>query len=70
MSSSESMPNCWEIRNCEMQKGGVKTDETGNVCPVSEQQMGHSCWIVADMYYKRRTIFSSIKKESCSMYVM
>jgi hypothetical protein len=38
--------NCWEIKNCERQKGGMKIYDLGE-CIASKFDMGHSCWAVA-----------------------
>jgi len=38
--------NCWEIKKCERQKGGMKVYELGE-CIASKCEMGHSCWAIA-----------------------
>jgi len=39
------LPNCWEIKGCEREKGGKKAEELG-ICPAFPDN-GHSCFIVA-----------------------
>ena len=41
--------NCWEIKNCERQKGGMKVYELGE-CIASKSDMGHSCWAIAGTF--------------------
>jgi hypothetical protein len=36
--------NCWEIKKCERQKGGMKVYELSE-CIASKSDMGHSCWV-------------------------
>jgi methyl-accepting chemotaxis protein len=38
--------NCWDLVNCERQKGGNKVNELGE-CIASKEGMGHSCWVIA-----------------------
>ena len=38
--------NCWEIKKCGRQNGGIKVSELGE-CIASKEGMGHSCWAVA-----------------------
>ena len=41
--------NCWEIKNCERQKVGMKVYELGE-CIASKSNMGHSCWAIAGTF--------------------
>ena len=41
--------NCWEIKNCEKQKVGMKVYELGE-CIASKSNMGHSCWAIAGTF--------------------
>jgi hypothetical protein len=45
-SRSGRMKNCWEIKNCDREKGGVKVSELGE-CIASKEGLGHSCWAIA-----------------------
>ena len=38
--------NCWDLINCERQKGGKKVNELDE-CIASKEGMGHSCWVIA-----------------------
>lgn len=40
-----SLKNCWEIKNCGRELGGLNAHELG-VCPAYPDR-GHSCWMVA-----------------------
>lgn len=40
------MKNCWEIKHCGRESGGVKTTELGQ-CVASIEGLGHSCWAIA-----------------------
>ncbi len=42
----KSLKHCWEIKNCERQKGGSKVAELGE-CVASKEGFGHSCWTIA-----------------------
>ncbi|MBI4710030.1 MAG: hypothetical protein HY759_02855 [Nitrospirae bacterium] len=42
------LSNCWEIRKCGREKGGVNEHILG-VCPAYPDN-GHSCWIVAGTF--------------------
>jgi len=46
----EELLNCWEIRKCGREKGGEHEEEFGE-CPVSEMNMGHSCWVIAGSFH-------------------
>ena len=37
---------CWRVLGCGREVGGALVDELG-VCPTAEENMGHSCWVVA-----------------------
>jgi hypothetical protein len=41
--------NCWEIKKCERQKGGMKVYDLGE-CIASKYEMGHSCWAIAGTF--------------------
>lgn len=40
------MENCWELRGCGREAGGVKVAELGE-CVASREKLGHSCWAIA-----------------------
>jgi len=40
------MKNCWEIKNCDREKGGAKVSVLGE-CIASKEGLGHSCWAIA-----------------------
>ena len=42
----EQLLNCWEIKKCERQKGGMKVYDLGE-CIASKYEMGHRCWAIA-----------------------
>lgn len=41
-----ALANCWEIKECGREVGGVMVLELGQ-CIVSKNNMGHSCWALA-----------------------
>lgn len=41
--SDNSLPNCWELRNCGREEGGSRAESHG-VCVAYSEGMGHSCW--------------------------
>ena len=42
----DDLKNCWEIRKCGREKGGINVPKEGE-CPAATGKMGHSCWVVA-----------------------
>ncbi len=40
------LANCWDIKNCGRQNGGLNVAEFGE-CIASKQHLGHSCWAIA-----------------------
>ncbi len=60
--SLDKYPNCWEINKCEMEKGGRKAKKYG-VCPVSELNRGHTCWVVAGSMNYGKPFCPKIKKK-------
>ena len=42
----EDLKHCWEIKNCQREKGGSKINELGE-CVASKEALGHSCWMIA-----------------------
>lgn len=54
--SGDERRNCWEIKKCGREPGGVKADELG-VCPASTEgklhgvhggkNAGRACWVIA-----------------------
>ena len=43
---ASSLPNCWEIKQCGREQGGLKVAELGE-CVASVEKLGHSCWEIA-----------------------
>ena len=56
------MKNCWEILNCDHSLKG----ENGVliVCPAYEQNMGHSCWVLAGTFCKTTHIIDEKPKNN------
>ncbi len=64
---SGTMKQCWEIKNCERQKGGSKVDEFG-VCIASKEGLGHSCWAIAGTLCGGEVQGTVAKKEKNCMF--
>ena len=62
MTTELDLPNCWEIRNCGREKGGKDVSQFGE-CPVSEVNMGHSCWVVAGSFHDGEPYCPIVKYE-------
>ncbi len=41
--------NCWEVKKCGREEGGVKAEELG-VCPAYTEGAGEACWMVAGTF--------------------
>lgn len=67
MTIEHDLPNCWEIRNCGREKDGKYVGLEG-VCPVSELNMGHSCWVVAGSFHDGEPYCPQVKYhgETCT----
>lgn len=67
----KSLKHCWEIKNCERQKGGSKVFEFGE-CVASIEGFGHSCWTIAGTLCGGEVQGSVAKKEkncmACEVY--
>lgn len=68
----QDLPNCWEIRRCNREKGGREVSEHGE-CPVSEINMGHSCWVVAGSFHDGEPYCPRVKRDGigctqCEVY--
>jgi hypothetical protein len=73
--------NCWEVKNCGREQGGVHSKELG-VCPASAEtkldgmhhgkNAGRACWVVAGTYCsgKPQGTFARkhLKCETCNFY--
>jgi len=40
------LPNCWEMKSCGRQAGGIKVAQLGE-CVASKLKLGRSCWAIA-----------------------
>ena len=74
--------NCWEVKMCGREPGGIKTGELG-ICPASEEarldgihggkNAGRACWIVAGTLCKAEVQGTFAKKfeacEKCEFYL-
>lgn len=40
------MKNCWEMKNCGRETGGLNVAELGE-CIAAKEGLGHSCWAIA-----------------------
>jgi hypothetical protein len=56
-------PNCWEVKQCGQERGGINAEKKG-VCPVADEISAHGlndginggriCWVVADVSCKQK----------------
>ncbi len=63
---SERMKNCWEIKNCDREKGGVKVSQLGE-CIASKEGLGHSCWAIAGTLCGGEVQGTAARKEQSCM---
>jgi len=59
---TEFLKNCWEIRQCGREKGGIHESLHGQ-CPASRLNMGHSCWAVAGSFHNGTPFCPRVRDE-------
>ncbi|MEK6706479.1 MAG: two-CW domain-containing protein [Bdellovibrionota bacterium] len=40
------LKNCWEIKNCGREEGGINADKLG-ICPAAKNKLGRQCWWIS-----------------------
>ncbi len=68
---TDELKHCWEILNCNREKGGSKVTDLGE-CVASIEELGHSCWMIAGTLCGGKVQGTTAQKEhrcmQCEVY--